>query len=243
MKIAIFDLDGCLADDRRRRYLLPKHGTCDADYEAYHADCGNDPVANMELVEAHREAGCHLLFITSRPQKFLATTHGWLIKHFNLGDRFTLLMRPDGDRRRSRELKLALFVAEGFRWEDVVAAYDDRPDVLAAYAAAGAAGAKLTTAGPTVAGILREMGDTFEQRNAVYGDNYKMVGPIMRILFPAGIPATLLGSDQFHLFELKVVKLARFAISGLTHVDSIHDDAVYSAMIEHILWEQVNEHE
>ncbi len=86
--------------------------------------------------------------------------------------------------------------------------------------------------------ILDEMADTFRQRNAVYGDNYKMVGPIMKILFPNGVPAELLGSHQFHLFELKIVKLSRFAISGLTHEDSIRDDGVYSAMIESIITEQ-----
>jgi len=83
--------------------------------------------------------------------------------------------------------------------------------------------------------ILSEMAETYKERNAIYGNNYKMVGPIMEILFPNGVPAKLLGSDQFHLFELKIVKLSRFAISNLEHIDSIHDDAVYSAMIESIL--------
>lgn len=86
--------------------------------------------------------------------------------------------------------------------------------------------------------ILDEMADTFRQRNAVYGDNYKMVGKLMAIFFPNGVPKEVLHSDQFHLFELKLVKLSRFAISNLTHIDSIHDDAVYSAMIESILHEQ-----
>lgn len=89
--------------------------------------------------------------------------------------------------------------------------------------------------------ILQEMGKTYRERNAVYGSNYRMVGPIMKILFPNGVPAELLGSDQFHLFELKIVKLSRFAISGLKHKDSIHDDSVYSAMIEAIIEEQEQE--
>jgi len=32
--------------------------------------------------------------------------------------------------------------------------------------------------------ILDEMADTFRQRNAVYGDNYRMVGKMMAVLFP-----------------------------------------------------------
>lgn len=87
--------------------------------------------------------------------------------------------------------------------------------------------------------ILDEMADTFRQRNAVYGDNYRMVGKMMAVLFPKGVPPEVLHSDQFHLFELKLVKLSRFAISGLTHQDSIHDDGVYSAMIESIVIEQL----
>jgi hypothetical protein len=83
--------------------------------------------------------------------------------------------------------------------------------------------------------ILDQMADTFRQRNAVYGDNYLMVSKLVKVLFPQGVPSDLVVSPHWHLFELKLVKLSRFAISGLTHIDSIHDDAVYSAMIESIL--------
>lgn len=94
----------------------------------------------------------------------------------------------------------------------------------------------VTTAGD----VMESMAETFRERNAEYKDNFKMVGPIMKILFPDGVPVELLGSHQFHLFELKVVKLSRFAISGLQHIDSIHDDGVYSAMIESILLNEGN---
>lgn len=86
--------------------------------------------------------------------------------------------------------------------------------------------------------ILDEMADTFRLRNAVYGDNYKMVAKLVAALFPNGVPPELVVTDQWHLFELKLVKLSRFAISNLTHQDSIHDDGVYSAMIESIILEQ-----
>ena len=84
------------------------------------------------------------------------------------------------------------------------------------------------------ADILDGMAATFRERNAVYGDNFKMVGKLMAVLFPNGAPAELLHSDQFHLFELILVKLSRYAISGLEHVDSIHDAGVYCAMCEAI---------
>lgn len=95
---------------------------------------------------------------------------------------------------------------------------------------------------PTAADVLQEMADTYRKRNAVYGDNYRMVGPMMRTLFPRGVPPEVLHSDQFHLFELMLVKLSRFAVSNLQHTDSIHDAAVYGAMIEAILHEQNSNH-
>lgn len=86
--------------------------------------------------------------------------------------------------------------------------------------------------------ILAEAAATYKARNAVYSDNYKLVGKLVQVLFPNGVPKEVIHSDHWHLFELKLVKLSRFAISNLQHVDSIHDDCVYSAMIEAIITEQ-----
>lgn len=93
----------------------------------------------------------------------------------------------------------------------------------------------------TAADILTQMADTYRDRNRIYGDNYKMVGKLMAVLFPDGASPELLHSPVFHLLELKLVKLSRFAMSSLTHLDSIHDDGVYSAMIEACLHERVAE--
>lgn len=96
----------------------------------------------------------------------------------------------------------------------------------------------MMTQNKTAADVLQEMADTYRERNAIYGSNFKMVAPLVAVLFPDGVPPELVTTHQWHLFELKLVKLSRFAISNLTHVDSIHDDAVYSAMIEAILREK-----
>lgn len=87
------------------------------------------------------------------------------------------------------------------------------------------------------ADILREMAATAEERNAIYKDNYKLVAPTISALFPDGIPSGLVTHDEWHIFELLIVKLTRFAKSNFTHVDSIHDAAVYAAMIESIITE------
>lgn len=89
---------------------------------------------------------------------------------------------------------------------------------------------------PTPPDVLNEMAKTFRERSKVYGDNFKIVGNVMTALFPEGV--NLVTADQFnqwHLFELIVVKLTRFANTKLTHIDSIHDMAVYAAMIESAL--------
>jgi|GEM_PF-1715367 len=80
--------------------------------------------------------------------------------------------------------------------------------------------------------ILAAGAKTYAERNKTYGENYRMVAPIMKVLFPYGVPAGTIHSDKWHLFELLVVKITRFATSKLAHQDSIHDAMVYAAMIE-----------
>lgn len=87
--------------------------------------------------------------------------------------------------------------------------------------------------GKNAADILADMAETFRERNKVYGDNYKRVGDVMIALFPNGVNiSTAEEFNKWHLFELMIVKLTRFANSNLTHIDSIHDCAVYAAMVQ-----------
>jgi hypothetical protein len=84
--------------------------------------------------------------------------------------------------------------------------------------------------------LMERMAGTFRERNKVYGDNYKSVGAVMTALFPNGV--SLLTKEQFntwHLFELMIVKITRFANTEMMHKDSIHDAAVYAAMIESLM--------
>ena len=90
--------------------------------------------------------------------------------------------------------------------------------------------------------ILDSMAETFRERNKVYGDNYKSVGAVMTALFPDGV--SLITKEQFntwHLFELMIVKLTRFANTEMTHRDSIHDAAVYAAMVEYLMEDKNDE--
>lgn len=81
--------------------------------------------------------------------------------------------------------------------------------------------------------VLFSMGNTFKERNAVYGNNAEVTGRVLAALFPHGVVLKTPGDYEiWHLFELIIVKLTRFTNSGLTHEDSIHDMAAYCAMVE-----------
>lgn len=234
----IFDLDGCISDDRRRRALLPTDPRGESDWDAYHSDLSNDEFVNSDVLLPY--VGEHqIVFVTARPEKYRRRTWGWIFS--NIGDQgdYALLMRPDNDERPSPELKVALLRKHHIYPEQVVCAYDDRADVLSAYQDYGIKRVEFLVAKSSPPGsvgdVLRSMAETFTERNAVYGDNYKLVAPIIRLLWPSGVPDGLVTAVHWHLFELMVVKLTRFATGGLTHVDSVHDIAVYAAMIEHIL--------
>ena len=84
--------------------------------------------------------------------------------------------------------------------------------------------------------ILREAAKTFEERNAVYGSNYKMVGEVMVGLFPDGITLkTAHDHNRFQILMLMAVKLTRYTVNWEKgHHDSIRDNTVYSAMLEMI---------
>lgn len=80
------------------------------------------------------------------------------------------------------------------------------------------------------------MANTYRERNLVYGDNYKVVGEVMKSLFPNGMELQEVDDyNIWHLFELMIVKITRFANSNLSHKDSIHDAAVYAAMVEALM--------
>lgn len=83
--------------------------------------------------------------------------------------------------------------------------------------------------------ILEAAAATFRERNAAYKSNYLMVAPIVAVMWPEGVPPELVVTHRWHLFELMLVKLTRFAISDLTHQDSIRDTIVYGAMVESLL--------
>jgi hypothetical protein len=86
---------------------------------------------------------------------------------------------------------------------------------------------------PYATNLLHKMADLFAERNAVYKDNFRMVGKIMSAMFPGGLELkTPEDHNKFHLFMLAIVKLTRYAINYEGgHKDSLEDMIVYLSMV------------
>jgi hypothetical protein len=84
--------------------------------------------------------------------------------------------------------------------------------------------------------ILDEMANTFRERNVMYGDNWEKVANVLSALFPQGITLTTPEDfARFHFLDWTVGKFTRFVNTGMTHAESVHDGAVYMAMLEALL--------
>jgi hypothetical protein len=89
----------------------------------------------------------------------------------------------------------------------------------------------------TVPEDLREKASLYEERNKLYGDNYKFFGQVMMGLFPTGIELrTPDDFNRFGVFVQMVAKMTRisqqFVAGG--HPDSNDDLAVYSLMMKEL---------
>lgn len=255
MKYVIWDLDNCLSNDEWRLSKIDwTKKNPDERYAAYHAAGAEDKPGNTNVfhrLHANHADTCRPIFFTARPVSVRDQTEAWIKRELGVTE-FVLVMRNNGDHRSSVGLKcsmLAYLPEYNVNFADVIAAYDDREDIVQMYNKCGmkaqvlAIHDKCAMTPPAVppqpaevsaADILASMAHTYRERNAIYGSNFKMVAKLMAVLFPNGVPPELVVQDQFHLFELVLVKLSRYAISNLTHIDSAHDAAVYMAMCEAI---------
>ena len=84
---------------------------------------------------------------------------------------------------------------------------------------------------------LRSAAAIYEQRNAIYGDNYKLFGLWVSVLFQSGIE--LRTSEDFNRFGVLVQvlsKLSRYCANFDSggHDDSLDDLAVYAMMLKEL---------
>ena len=89
----------------------------------------------------------------------------------------------------------------------------------------------------TVPDRLAALAQIFEDRNAIYGENYKRFGDIMVGLFPKGLTIdSAPGWNRIALLIHMVTKVTRYAENHNDggHADSLDDIAVYSQMLREI---------
>jgi hypothetical protein len=239
----ILDLDNCISDDGWRiQYIDWSTDDPDERYRKYHDGMKCDKFANAHLLDTSQS----IIIFTSRPERYRSNTENWLAAH-NI--KFVeLCMRPHDDHRPSLQLK-ASFLAVNTR--HITCAYDDRPDIVEMYRLNGIQAEVVKihdicaytppktalSSPPDVPALLRAAAKTFEERNALYGDNYKHFGHVMAATFPNGLTVADAESwNRLGLLVQTVSKMTRYAANFERggHQDSAHDLCVYAAMLEEL---------
>lgn len=131
--VAVFDIDGVLADVRHRLHHVRSRPK---DWEAFFAGATQDPALDegLSAVSAANRAGHVVMYLTGRPERCRDATLTWLADQgLPAGD---LFMRADTDRRPARITKVATLrrLSGRFRIEAFV---DDDAAVVEAVRAAG----------------------------------------------------------------------------------------------------------
>ena len=133
--MAVFDIDGVLADVRHRLHFLDSRPR---DWDGFFAAVGSDGVLHQGIDaarQAHAE-GLEIVYLTGRPERCRQDTVRWLADQ-GLPEA-ELIMRPDTDRRPARAFKVGALRRLSAR-ADVAYLVDDDPDVADAVTAAGIA--------------------------------------------------------------------------------------------------------
>lgn len=134
-KIAVFDVDGTLAEVRHLQDLLDPTVGGSKDWEGFYSQAGLAPVIAETVAAWHNlPADVERVVLTARSEARRVLTMFWLERN---GLEFSrLLMRPVADPRRSHEAKrqmMAALLEEG----EVVGAWEDDPGVMEVYRSQG----------------------------------------------------------------------------------------------------------
>jgi phosphoglycolate phosphatase-like HAD superfamily hydrolase len=128
--LAVFDIDGVVADVRHRLHHLDPPRS----WRRFFAGAAEDPLL-PEGARLVADLGRHheVVWLTGRPHWLRDTTASWLARHdLPPGE---LYLRPEGDYRPAPAYKLSVLRALAAR--SVAAVVDDDPEVVAAVTAAG----------------------------------------------------------------------------------------------------------
>lgn len=130
--IAVFDIDGVLADPAHRQHHVASRPK---DWDAFFAAVGEDEVLATGRARLHELAVDHeVVLLSGRPESTRAATEAWLERHGIEVSR--LVLRPDADHRPAAQVKAELIVGIGGP-EQVVVVVDDDESVTTRLAASG----------------------------------------------------------------------------------------------------------
>ena len=130
--LAVFDVDGVLADVRHRLRHVERRPK---DWDAFFAAAVDDPPLPEGVALAAESAReCEVVYVTGRPERCRDDTLAWFRRH-GLPEG-TLAMRRAGDRRPARVAKPEL-LRRLARGRAVAVVVDDDAAVCAAYEKAG----------------------------------------------------------------------------------------------------------
>jgi phosphoglycolate phosphatase-like HAD superfamily hydrolase len=130
--LAVFDVDGVLADVRHRLRHVARRPK---DWDAFFAAAVDDPPLAQGVALACESArDCEVVYVTGRPEHCRADTLDWFGRH-GLPDGELRMRRPH-DRRPARVAKPELLRALA-RGRVVAVVVDDDPQVCDAYERAG----------------------------------------------------------------------------------------------------------
>ena len=130
--LAVFDVDGVLADVRHRLVHLERRTK---DWDAFFAAAPDDPpLATGIALALESTKDCEVVYVTGRPERCRADTLAWFARHgLPAGE---LSMRGPRDRRPARVAKLEL-LRRLARDRVVAVVVDDDVQVCQAYEDAG----------------------------------------------------------------------------------------------------------
>ena len=128
MRTIIWDLDGCLFDERHRN-----HHSIAKDWPEYHKTVHLDTPLHHKLYRACHDMSCKIVVITGRQENCLLQTLECMDNH-NVPRPHSFMMRKDDDTEgRSVDIKMRYLEALRESGHIIIAAFDDRPDIIEMY--------------------------------------------------------------------------------------------------------------
>ena len=130
--IAVFDIDGVLADASNRQHHVERRPK---DWDAFFAEVGEDPHIEHGLARLREVGEQHeVVLLSGRPESTRADTESWLAARGVVAAR--LVLRAERDHRPAADLKADLIRGIGTPAQ-VVVVVDDDPAVVERLAGLG----------------------------------------------------------------------------------------------------------